>query len=245
VFLAWYGHSIRRYGWPVAGSELDEVLAAVVFEAPHGRDGLVLSGAMAPAVPFGRGGHCPVRFGYAPNVDTRLARQAGAFLIAGSRVIVESSAEQGHPPLQVRFAGRPPIELSHGELYAPSIDEFDVIVRGERDWTMTVRTRRLHTSYRSLAPAGTDDDPPTHRFALLLTEHEQRVLDAYLAPLKDGRLEPATHSDVADVLHFSANKIRGDLYEIWSKMVTAGVAMPEYADKRVAVTSAAIAHGLA
>jgi hypothetical protein len=224
----------------LAGVSFDlsgEPVAAVVYEAPHGTDGMLITAGTGPVVAFGRGGDCPIRFGYAPRVDAQVPRRAGAFLAAAGRLAVESPSKPGPAPLQVRAPGRPPVELAPGELYAPGTVEFDVVIRGERDWVMTVRRR-----YRVDADlAGSDADGPTTRGSgLELTDHERRVLAAYLAPMRAGRLEPATHADVAGALHFSANKVRGDLYGIWAKMIAHGVVVPGYADKRMAVTHAAM-----
>jgi hypothetical protein len=71
------------------------------------------------------------------------------------------------------------------------------------------------------------------------------VLDAYVAPLRQGRLEPSTHAEVAERLSYSINKTRRDLYGIWQQMVTCGVSVPDYGDKRVAVAQAALNHHLA
>jgi hypothetical protein len=225
----------------VTSKPASDALAAVVFEAPHGTEGVLLTPAMAPAVPFGRGGDCPIRFGYAPRLDTGLARRAGAFVIAADRLVIESSPDPSHAPVQVRAPGRTPVELHQGELYAPGVVEFEVVARGTQEWAMTVRVRRP-------APAADRRDDPTEpvteRRAPDLTAHERAVLAAYLAPMRAGHLEPATHADVAEALSFSVNKVRGDLYGIWAKMVAHGVPVPAYSDKRMAVTHAAVRNGL-
>jgi hypothetical protein len=97
---------------------------------------------------------------------------------------------------------------------------------------------------RSLTPP-TSEDPPTERRRLTFSDHERKVLDAYVAPLRAGRLEPATHAEVAEQLSYSINKTRRDLYGIWQQMVTCGVSVPDYGDKRVAVAQAALNHHLA
>jgi hypothetical protein len=217
------------------------ILAAVVFEAPHGTDGFVIRDDMGPVISFGRGGSCPIRFGHAPDADARLPRRAGDFVVVGDRLGVESSPEPAHPALLIRIEGRLPIELSQGELYSPSSTEYEVVVRGETEWVMAVRTRRRRPSEWAQP---TDDGPPTHRLSLMLTDYEHAVLAAYVAPLRRGLLEPATHTEVAEVMHFSVSKVRGDLYAIWAKMISEGVPVLPYTDKRVAVTSAAITHNL-
>jgi hypothetical protein len=137
--------------------------------------------------------------------------------------------------------GRPPLELGPGEAYGPAAPDFEVVVRGERDWSLHVRTRFRPAGADSPAPSA---DPPTERRPLVLDAHERRVLEAYVAPLLAGRLEPSTHGEVAERLSYSVNKVRRDLYGIWQQMVTCDVPVPEYVDKRVAVAHAALANGL-
>jgi hypothetical protein len=217
----------------------EAALAAVVFEGPLGTDGLLVTADMGPAVPFGRGGHCPIRFGHGPAHDSRLAREAGALVVAGDRLAVESSSAPGHLPVQVALTGRPPVELSQGELYAPASRTFDVVVRGEREWTITVRT-----ATRARPAHLTHDEPPTDRPVLPLSGHERSLLDSYVAPLREGRYEPATHAEVAQQLGYSVSKVRFDLYDLWARMVSRGLPVPGYADKRMAVARAALANGI-
>jgi hypothetical protein len=226
----------------MAESQKSAVLAAVVFDGPSGADGVLIGGGPALTVPFGRGAQCPVRFGHAPAPDLQLARHCGTFLIAGDRLVIESPPVTGGPPVRICVQGRPPVDLGPGEAYGPAVVDFEVIVRGEREWAMHVRTRA-----RSAMPLSTDGsaDPPTERRPLLLSAHERKVLEAYVAPLRAGRLEPSTHAEVAERLAYSVNKTRRDLYGIWQQMVTCGVSVPDYADKRVAVAHAALTHGLA
>ena len=225
----------------MAQDQAEATLAAVVFEGPTGADGYLITGEPGLSVAFGRGAHCPIRFGHAPTPDLRLARHCGSFLVAGDRMVIESSPTGG-APLRICVEGRPPLELPAGEAYGPAATDFEVIVRGEQDWSMHVRTRRR------LASDGVGDcsaDPPTERRPLILSPHEREVLAAYVAPLRAGRLEPSTHAEVAERLSYSINKTRRDLYGIWQQMVTSGVSVPEYGDKRIAVALAALSNGLA
>jgi hypothetical protein len=215
------------------------IVAAVVYEGPRGTEGIIITREMA-SVPFGRGGQCLIRFGHGPALDPRLARQAGTLVVAGDRLAVESSPSRQHLPVQVATTGRPPVELAHGELFSPAAGTFDVIVRGERSWVISVRT----TTRRAPRPVPTSTDPATNRQLLSLSGHERKVLEAYAAPLRGGGLEPATHAEVAELLHYSASKVRGDLYRVWAKMVSAGLPVPSYADKRMAVAQAALTNGL-
>jgi hypothetical protein len=193
-------------------------------------------------VPFGRSRACLVRFGHAPTADARLARHAGSILRAGDdRVVIECSPEPGHAPLEVRSPDAPTVLVRLGEAFSPSAASFEVVVRGTREWVLAVRTRRRRSRYDT---GGRADEPETRRWRLELTDHEREVLAAYVAPLRSGGLEPAGHKEAAAALHYGASKIRKDLYEIWSKMVGEGFAMPAYSDKRVAVATVALAHGL-
>jgi hypothetical protein len=49
---------------------------------------------------------------------------------------------------------------------------------------------------------------------------------------------------VGGALSFSVNKVRRDLYGIWAKLIAEGIPVPDYTDKRVAVTRAAISNGI-
>jgi hypothetical protein len=216
-------------------------LAAVVFDGPHGADGYLFAEGGETAVPFGRGSQCTIRFGHAPMPDLRLARHAGTFLIAGDRLVIESAPLPQNAPLRICVAGRPPLELPPGEAHGPAAIDYDLVVRGEQEWRLHVRTRIR----QSPAPAASAADPPTERRPLKLSPHERKVLDAYVAPLRQGRLEPSTHAEVAERLSYSINKTRRDLYGIWQQMVTCGVAVPDYGDKRVAVAHAALTNHLA
>jgi hypothetical protein len=225
---------------PIGGSTTagDVTLGAVVFDAPDGTEAARITAAAGPLVPFGRGGNCTIRFGHAPRPDLRLARRAGTFVITADRIAVESSRQPDHAPLQIRAPGRPPVEISGGEIYAPSGVEFEVVARGDRLWTMTVRVRRFGP-----VPT-TDTEPPTDRYALELSRHEQDVLAAYVAPQRAGLLEPATHAQVAESLHYSSTKVRFDLYSIWAKLVAAGVPVPDLTDKRLAVGRAVLMNNI-
>jgi hypothetical protein len=87
-------------------------------------------------------------------------------------------------------------------------------------------------------------DPPTSHYALDLTDLQRTVLDTYFQPLRQGRIEPATHREVAVKLSYHPNTVREALYEIWTLMFQQGVPMPDISDKRVAVVEAARVHGI-
>lgn len=212
--------------------------AAITFEAPHGTESVVLrDGDVAE---FGRAGTCAVRFAYAPVVDTGVPRIAGRLVVAGGRVFVEASDAPGHSALEISAAGRPPVLLAGGDGFAPSQHTFRVKVHGrERSWALDV----------AIAPVGPADesfgaDEPTERHHLELTDAQRRVLEAYISPIRRGRLEPATHREVADRLGCHPNSAREVLYTVWSALFAAGIPMPEVADKRVAVAETIRLHRL-
>jgi hypothetical protein len=181
-----------------------------------------------------------VRFGYAPIADVGVPRVAGRFVVAGERVFVESVDVTGRRSLEIIAAGRPPVLLGVGDGFAPSEPEFRVMVHGEQQaWTLSVVVRRdMPDSSRS------GWEPPTRSFELRLTDMQRRVVAAYIEPLRHGRVEPATHREVATALSYHPNSAREALYEVWAKMFAAGIPMPDVSDKRVAVVEAVRLHRL-
>lgn len=214
-----------------------DIRAAVTFPAPHGTESVVLHDG--DEVAFGRSASCPVRFAYAPVADESVPRVAGRLLAAGKRVFVDAVGGPGRRAIEVLADGRPPVLLALGEGYAPSASEFRVTVHGERAaWNLSVFVRDAATVDHSV------DDVPTRRFELALTQREKRVLEAYAEPWRRGRIEPATHREVAAVLACHPNSARETLYVVWARMVAAGIPMPDVSDKRVAVVESARLHGL-
>lgn len=212
--------------------------AAVTFPAPHGTESVVLRDGDVAA--FGRGGSCEVRFGYAPIADVGVPRVAGRLVVAGERVFVESVDVVGRRSLEITAVGRPPVLLGVGDGFAPSESEFRVTVHGEqRAWLLSIAVRR------DVADAGGSVwEPPTRSFTLRLTDMQRRVIAAYMEPLRQGRLEPATHREVGVALSYHPNSAREALYEVWAKMFAAGIPMPDVSEKRVAVVEAVRLHRL-
>lgn len=212
--------------------------AVVTFPAPHGVDAVTLSdGGM---VAFGRSADCQARFGYAPVPDEDVPRVAGRLLAAGERVFVESAAQPGHRALEVRNPQGAVVQIPHGEGFSPREGRFDVLVRGKSQlWRLGVTVRQPHERSR-FGPT----DPPTNRFDLGLSDLQHRVLATYSEPLASGRMEPATHKEVASALNYHPNTVREILYEIWALMFAHEVPMPDVSDKRIAVVEAARVHGL-
>jgi hypothetical protein len=213
--------------------------AVVTYPAPHGIDALTLRDG--DVVQFGRAAECAVRFGYAPTADQGVPRVAGCLLAVNQRIFVESSGQPGHRALTIRSAAGRVMQLAVGEGHSPRERQFDVIVHGDTSpWRLGITVR---------GPAGADPvrsagDLPTLHHELELTDLQRSVLRAYYAPITKGRLEPATHKDVAAALSYHPNTVREILYEVWALMFAQQIPMPDVSDKRVAVVEAARAHGL-
>jgi len=222
----------------MGGGNLGRAAAVVNFPAPHGMEAVTLF--PGETVPFGRGAECRLRFGYAPQPDRDVPRLAGRLVVSADRVFVENTGSPGHRAIEVRSAHRS-VQIAVGEGHSPREGRFDVVIPGSiQSWSLAVTLRP--PAVASQGPSG--DDPPTRRFALHLTGTEQKVLTAYCAPLNEGRLEPATHREVATALNYHPNTVRECLYEIWAKMFELGIPMPEISDKRNAVVEATRIHGL-
>jgi hypothetical protein len=70
------------------------------------------------------------------------------------------------------------------------------------------------------------------------------VIAAYIEPSRRGRLEPATHREVAAGLSCHPNSAGEALLEVCTKLFAAGIPIPDVAEKRVAVAEAARLHRL-
>jgi hypothetical protein len=213
-------------------------VAIVTYPAPHGVEAETLY--PGDYVPFGRGAECRLRFGYAPQPDRDVPRLAGHLVVSDGRVFVESAGTVGHRALEVRTTQRS-VQIPIGEGHSPREGHFEVIVRSSvRSWTLGVTVRPPATPLQG----SSSDDPPTSRYVLDLTGTQRTILATYCAPLRDGRVEPATHREVANALNYHPNTVRECLYEIWAKMFEQGIPMPEVSDKRSAVVDATRIHGL-
>lgn len=229
--------------WIVIGSRDGEVMtareavAAVTVPAPHGPDVVAISDG--ETVTFGRAASCEVRFAFAPTADEGVPRVAGRLIVAGGRVIIESLPGEGRRSIEVAADGQPVRMLAVGEAYSPVFGEFKVTVHGEqRAWPLLVAARMP-----AVVPPS-DDDRSTRRFNVVLTPMQERVLRAYVEPMRRGRLEPATHREAAEALNYHPNSVREALYEVWMRLFAAGVPMPDVNDKRVAVAEAVRLHRL-
>lgn len=221
-----------------------EAIAAVLFEAPTGRDGVLVT-AGGDRVLFGRSIDCAIRFGYAPEPDLRLPRCVGALLVAhGRRLVVECAEGPGARSLAVVAGERTLGRIEPGEVYAPAVGEFGVVATGDQRWEIQVKVKRWPAIVRSEAA---EQEPPTEvpsRPSISLTPRAREVLEAYAAPVRAGGADPATHNEVAALLAYSRSTVRADLYELWQDMVAAGLEVPDYKDKSRAVVAAAVSAGL-
>jgi hypothetical protein len=213
--------------------------AVVNYLTPKGIDALVLRDG--DSVEFGRGGECQIRFGYAPQPDLGVPRVAGQLMVVNQRVFIGSSNQTGHRVIEVRTENGPTRQIALGEGFSPRENRFDIFVTGEREpWKLSVSVRPP-TDVRE---SGTGGDPPTKYYELNLTNLQRAVLEAYFEPMSRGRLEPATHKEVAASLSYHSNTVREALYEVWAKMFEQDMPMPDVSDKRIAVVEAARVHGL-
>jgi hypothetical protein len=214
--------------------------AVITYPAPHGAEALRLHDDQTVA--FGRSEECEVRFAYAPVADRGVPRVAGSLAVVNGRVFVESAGEQGlHRALTIRTDAGTTRQLAVGDGASPRERRFEIYVHGDSGpWRIGVAARARPP--RSSSPEG--PDPPTHHHAVTLTDLQQRVLDAYAEPIRRGRLEPATHRQVAAALSYHQNTVREVLYDIWALLFAEQIPMPDVDDKRVAVVEAARLHGL-
>jgi hypothetical protein len=212
-------------------------VAGVTYEAPQGSEALELF--EGDVVSFGRGSECAIRFGYAPQPDQEVPRVAGQFVVLNQRVFIQSADKLGHRALEIESKNQS-VQVPLGEGYSSRESRFDVVVRGlNKSWRLRVTTR----APQIVQGLEDGDDPPTTNFTLDLTEFQWRVLRAYAEPIRMGRIEPATHKEVATELSYHPNTVRETLYGIWLIFFEQGVPMLDVDDKRVAVVEASRVHG--
>jgi hypothetical protein len=211
--------------------------AVVTFDAPHGRDLLVLhDGEIAE---FGRGGSCRIRFAFAPVSDEAVPRVAGRLVIAGDRVFIEATDAARRPSIQVMVKGRPTVMVAVGDGFSPAEPEFQVGVPGSiAVWCFLVRVRRERH-----APAP-DGSTATRSYEVQFSDRQRRILGEYVKPLTRGHWEPATHREVGVATGLHPNTCREALYDAWSLLFAAGVPLPDISDKRLAVAEALRLHRL-
>lgn len=212
-------------------------VAIVTFPAPHGTDSVSLG--EGDEATFGRGSDCTIRFGFAPTIDASLARLAGSFYIRHGRVNVECN-ERNRFAFEVLAPGRPPQTIAVGSSLGPAESQFAVIVpTPDRQWRLEVFTKP-----RAALAVPTTDDVQTRALELPMTTTEQKIVDAYLAPMRQGSLAPEAHSRAAAAVSYSESYTRKVIYDIYGRMFAAGVPLIPVEDKVQAVAHAMLHHCL-
>jgi hypothetical protein len=210
--------------------------AAVTFPAANGVDSLIVFDG--DVVAFGRSRECDIRIGLFPVEDLLVSRVAGRLIVNVGRVLVECPAAPNHSALDVHVAGQPVYTVAVGAVYGPPSTEFTVVVAGERSLKLSVAVRAMDVVSGPLSGA------PTQARRLDLSAVQRSVIEAYLEPMRRGRLEPASHREVAETLDRHQSSVREVLYDVWARMFALGIPMPDVSDKRVAVIDAIRHHSL-
>lgn len=212
-------------------------LAMVTFPAPHGTDSVALG--EGDEATFGRGADCTIRFGFAPSIDASLPRLAGAFYLRHGRVSVECS-ERNQFAFELLAPGRPPQTVAVGSSMGPAEPQFAVIIpTPDRRWRLEVFTRP-----RAVPALSSTTDAQTRALELTMTATEQKIVDAYLAPMRQGSLAPDSHSRAAAAVNYSESYTRKVIYDIYGRMFAAGVPLIPVDDKVQAVAHAMLHHCL-
>ena len=189
------------------------------------------------AVTFGRSPDCPVRFGHAPVQDIELPRVVGTFIVAGGRVMVERHRDRfrdsPQKALRVEVSDGPPELIVPGSVYSPPTAIFTLVVSGTYDWALDVAVRF------DVPRSTSQGDIPTRAVPVELTDQERATLAAYAAPIIAGGFEPATHDQAAEAWGYSRATVRRVLEVLDDKFFAAGLWMPDIADSRVRVVTAA------
>ena len=214
-----------------------DVSALVVFMAPHGMVRCQLDAA-TPELRFGRHGDCEIRVGYSPLLDDGIPRFAGRLSTFDGRVLVANLDEVYAFDVAVKEGRRSVVRA--GDLFSPAGRAFDVVLTGARG----EHTIRVLTSPYLRPIAGADDGEVPTNEPPELDDDERAVLDAYLAPLRDGRPLHATHAEVATALGRSKTWVRSRAAEIYEKFFFAAVPMRDFPDDVDAIVDAAWRHGL-
>jgi hypothetical protein len=227
----------------------DQTTATVTFSMPHDDVGCLHLGD-GDIVEFGRAATCGIRLAFAPAADMAVPRIAGRLVTAGGRVFVEVADAPKRPSVQIHMEGRPVVSVGVGDAFSPAEDQFRVVIQGSQQmWPLDVRVHRRtgdtpEAGHDQSEAAEDPEVPATHTYDVPFTDLQERVLHAYLEPLTRGRLEPATHREVAAALSYHPNRVREVLYDIWALLFHTGVPLPDIGEKRVAVVEAVRLHRL-
>jgi hypothetical protein len=190
-------------------------------------------------ITFGRDPAVALRIGHAPVYDDVVPRVAGQVFAHLDRVVVANVDDA--LALDIRVPNRPLLSLPPGDWHAPRDHNFDIVVTGTFTYELTVTVNTEKNPTRLVPPVERPlVDPPTGARPRL-TERQRRVLDAYVAPLVDGR-PPASHQAVANQLGISRSLVRLECNRIWSELLVAGVPMRAFEDPRDAIADAWARH---
>jgi len=205
-------------------------------------------------VTFGRGHDVHLRIGHAPVDDDLVADVAGAIFVRDGRVLVANRSLQ--LAFDIAVPGRPLMPLSPGDWHSPVDPTFTVVVQGTLRYELTVTSHLGGGGFGALprgeptpdagcplvrtpgvgpGPRGTTGGVPH------LTKRQRAILDAYVAPMANGR-PPATHQQVAEVIGCCRQTVRLECANIVDAFYAAGVPMRDWRDARDAITDAWARH---
>jgi hypothetical protein len=221
----------------VALPEGSLVLATVAYET-----GTSFVTVDDPAVLFGRGAQCEVRFGHQPFADQGIPRIAGRILAIGtSRIAVENLSDQ--LGFDIKSGDGLLNAVRPGSIYSPPGREFDILFAG----SATTHVLRIEAMNEPVPVVRRELDSSADPITVVrpqLSERQWQVLEMYTEPLRAGGSVSATHREVANRLGWSMSTVRLECSAIWGKLITAGVPMRDFPDKRDAIVDCATRHCL-
>ncbi|HEY7068856.1 MAG TPA: hypothetical protein VH479_02025 [Acidimicrobiales bacterium] len=180
-------------------------------------------------VTFGRGEAAHVRIGHRPVGDDLVPLVAGALLARDGRVFVANLGER--LAFDIAVPGRAMLPLPPGDWHSPADPAFSVVVNGALRHVLAVV---VHAGVRPAVGPQAGGCP-------VLTPRQRAILDAYVAPMADGR-PAATHQQVAATVGCSRALVRLECTNIMSALLTAGVPMRDLRDARDAIADAWARH---
>lgn len=176
----------------------------------HGTDSVVLrDGDIAE---FGRAGTCRIRFGYTPTADLGVPRVAGRLVVAAGRVFVEARDAAGRSALAIVTPDGPPVMVGAGDGFCPAEASFRIVVHSEAPEPGRSRSPPAPIAlHRQLSPLRTRLTPTNSISAM----HNGGSSPPTTSRSVRGRLEPATHREVAEQLGCHHNTAhRGALHGV-------------------------------